>query len=119
MRRRKQSNRDMLERHRAEYQENLDTISRLTTRNEELASIITEEENVEIIALVRSTQMGLDEFQRFLEGRRNGGVPFPMDQGGASAPTNESKCVHLPSVASAEPDSVMADSDEEEMTHDE
>lgn len=100
MRRRKQSNRDMLERHRAEYQENLDTISRLTARNEELASFITEEENLEIIALVRSTHMGLDEFQRFLEGRRDG-VPFPMTS------------------ACAEPASVMADNDEEEKTHDE
>lgn len=100
MRRRKQSNRDMLERHRAEYQENLDTISHLTARNEELASIITEEENLEIIALVRSTRMGLDEFQRFLEGRRDG-VSFPMTR------------------ASAEPASVMADNDEEGMTHDE
>ena len=100
MRRRKQSNRDMLERHRAEYLENLDTISHLTARNEELASIITEEENLEIIALVRSTQMGLDEFQRFLEGRREG-VPFPMTR------------------ACAEPASVMADNDEEGMTHDE
>ena len=100
MSRRTQSNRDMLERHRAEYQENLDTISRLTARNEELASIITEEENLEIIALVRSTQMGLDEFQRFLEGRREG-VPFPMTR------------------ACAEPASVMADNDEEGMTHDE
>ena len=100
MRRRKQSNRDMLERHRAEYQENLDTISHLTARNEELASFITEEENLEIIALVRSTQMGLDEFQRFLEGRRDG-VPFPMTR------------------AITEPASVMADNDEEGMTHDE
>ena len=100
MRRRKQSNRDMLERHRAEYQENLDTISHLTAGNEELASFITEEENLEIIALVRSTHMGLDEFQRFLEGRRDG-VPFPMTR------------------TCAEPASVMADNDEEGMTHDE
>ena len=80
MRRRKQSNRDMLERHRAEYQENLDTISRLTARNEELAAIITEEENLEIIALVRSTHKDLDEFQRFLEGRQRSGVPFHMNE---------------------------------------
>lgn len=78
MKRRKQSNRDMLERHRAEYQRNLDTIARLTARNEELVPIITEEENVEYIALARSTRMGLEEFQRFLEGCRENGVPFPM-----------------------------------------
>lgn len=80
MRRCKQSNRAMLDKHRQEYQENLEKISQLTARNEDLASIITEEENTEIIALVRSTNMGLDEFQRFLEGRRNGGVPFPMNE---------------------------------------
>ena len=78
MARRKQSNRDMLDKHRAEYQHNLDTIARLTARNEELTPIITEEENVEIVALVRSTHMGLEEFQRFLQGRR-AGVPFPMN----------------------------------------
>ena len=80
MRRRKQSNRDMLERHRAEYQRNLDTIARLSARNEELAPIITEEENVEIVALVRSTNMGLEAFQRFLEGRQDNGGPSPMNE---------------------------------------
>lgn len=79
MKRRKQSNRASLDRHREEYQGNLDKIARLIARNEELTPIITEEENLEIVALVRSTHMGLDEFQRFLEGRRNGGVPFPMN----------------------------------------
>ena len=80
MNRRKQSSRSMLEKHRRAYQRNLDSIARLTAQNEELASIITEEENLEIVALVRSTHMGLDEFQRFLEGRRNGGVPFSMNE---------------------------------------
>lgn len=39
MKRRKQSNRDMLERHLAERERNLETIARLTARNEELAPI--------------------------------------------------------------------------------
>ena len=59
MKRRKQGNRDMLEKHQAEYQRNLDTIARLTARNEELEAIITEEENLEIVALVRCNHMGL------------------------------------------------------------
>lgn len=80
MRRRKQSNRDMLERHLEERQRNLDTIARLTARNEELAPIIQEEENLEIIALVRARHMGLTEFQNFLEGRQSNGVPFPMSK---------------------------------------
>ena len=72
MNRRKQSNRAMLDGHRAEHQENLERIDRLTARNAELEPIIREEENLEIVALVRSTRMGLDEFQRFLEERQNG-----------------------------------------------
>lgn len=74
MKRRKQSNRAMLDRHRAEYQENLKQIDRLTARNAELEPIIREEENLEIVALVRSTRMGLDEFQRFLT-ERQGDAP--------------------------------------------
>ncbi len=80
MKRRKQSNREMLVRHRQEYQDNLDKIARLTARNEELTPIITEEENVEYIALIRSTNMGLEELQRVLEGLRNGGVSFPLNE---------------------------------------
>lgn len=76
MNRRKQSNRAMLDRHRAEHQENLERIDRLTARNAELEPIIREEENLEIVALVRSTRMGLDEFQRFLEERQNGAPSF-------------------------------------------
>lgn len=71
MNRRKQNNRAMLDRHRAEYQDNLAKIDRLTARNAELEPIIREEENLEIVALVRSTSMGLDEFQRFLEERQS------------------------------------------------
>lgn len=80
MKRRKQGSRDMLERHRAEYQRNLEAIAQLTTRNEELKPIITEEENMEIVALVRSSHIGLEELQRFMEGLRNGEVPFLMVQ---------------------------------------
>lgn len=79
MKRRKQSNPDMLEKHRAEYQKNLDTIAQLTARNEELIPIITEEENVRIIALVRSTNMGLEAFQRFLKEGLENNVPFSMN----------------------------------------
>lgn len=84
MNRRKQSNRAMLDRHRAEYQDNLEKIARLTVRNAELEPIIREEENLEIVALVRSTRMGLDAFQRFLTER----------QGGAPCLTNEEDNTH-------------------------
>ena len=80
MKRRKQSNRDMLERHIAERERNQETIARLTARNEELAPIILEEENVEIVAAVRARYMGLAEFERDFKGCQNGGVPFPMSE---------------------------------------
>lgn len=35
---------------------------------------------MEIVALVRSNHMGLEELQRFMEGLRNGEVPFLMVQ---------------------------------------
>ena len=79
MKRRKQSNSDMLKKHRTEYQKNLDTIAQLTARNEELMPIITEEENVRIIALVRSTNMGLEAFQHFLEGHLENDAPFSVN----------------------------------------
>lgn len=80
MNRRKQNNRVMLDRHRAEHQENLAKIDRLTARNAELEPIIREEENLEIVALVRSTRMGLDEFQRFLMERQNGAPSFMNEE---------------------------------------
>lgn len=88
MKRRKQSNHDMLEKHRAEFQQNLNTIAQLTTRNEELAPLITEEENVEIIALVRSTNMDLEAFKHFLEERRENGILFPISDNSKKEDTN-------------------------------
>lgn len=80
MKRRKQGNRDMLERHLAERERNLETIARLTARNEELAPIILEEENVEIVAEVRACYANLTEFLNDMKGRQNNGVPFPMSE---------------------------------------
>lgn len=80
MKRRKQSNRDMLERHLAERERNLETIARLTARNEELAPIILEEENVEIVAEVRACYANLTEFLNDMKGRQGNGVPFPMSE---------------------------------------
>lgn len=80
MKRRKQGNREMLERHLAERQRNLETIARLTARNEELEPIIHEEENTEIVAAVRARYMSLTEFENDFKGRQGNGVPFPMSE---------------------------------------
>ena len=80
MKRRKQGNRDMLERHLAERQRNLETIARLTARNEELAPIIFDEENMEIVANVRARYMSLEEFENDFGGRQNNDVPLSMNE---------------------------------------
>ena len=80
MKRRKQGNRDMLERHLAERQRNMETIARLTARNEELASIILEEENTEIVAEVRARYTSLTEFLNDIEGHQKSGFPFLMSE---------------------------------------
>ena len=80
MKRRKQGNREMLERHLAERQRNLETIARLTARNEELEPIIREEENTEIVAAVRARYMSLTEFENDFKGCQGNSVPFPMNE---------------------------------------
>lgn len=67
--------RSSLERHQQEHERNLAKIAKLTARNETLEKLITEEENTEIIALVRSIPVGLNELQSIIEGLRRGEVP--------------------------------------------
>lgn len=67
--------RSSLERHQQEHERNLAKIAKLTARNETLKKLITEEEDTEIIALVRSIPVGLDELQNIIEGLRRGEVP--------------------------------------------
>ncbi len=75
---RKNTTRSSLERHQQEHERNLAKIAKLTARNETLEKLITEEENTEIIALVRSIPVGLDKLQSIIEGLRRGEVPFPV-----------------------------------------
>ena len=80
MKRRKQGNRALMEKHMQERQRNLDEIARLTARNEELSAIIVEEEEMIVVAAFRSSRMGLDAFCSLVEGRQHSGVPFPMNE---------------------------------------
>ncbi len=95
MRKRKQGNRDMLEKHRREFERNREDIEKLTARNGELSQLITEEENVEYISLIRSTNIGLEEFERMFgriyEELRNSGASFHMteDDSGSVSKSSE------------------------------
>ena len=80
MKRRKQGNRALMEKHIQERQRNLDEIARLNARNEELSAIIAEEEEMIVVAAYRSTRMGLDAFCNLIEGRQRRGVPFSMNE---------------------------------------
>ena len=80
MKRRKQGSSALLEKYIQERERNQEEIARLTARNKELEPIIVEEENLEIVALVRSTQMGLAAFRHLMEGYQKNGVLFLMDK---------------------------------------
>ena len=80
MRKARSSNRSNLVRHKQEYEQNLAQIAEMQTRNEALAKVITEEENTEIVALIRSYPVTLENLQRLMEGIRKGEVPFRMNE---------------------------------------
>ena len=80
MRKPRSSNRSNLALHKQEYEHNLAQIAKIQARNEALAKVITEEENTEIVALIRSYPVTLENLQRVMEGLRKGEVPFPMNE---------------------------------------
>ena len=80
MRKPRSSNRSNLALHNQEYEHNLAQIAKIQARNEALAKVITEEENTEIVALIRSYPVTLENLQRVMEGLRKGEVPFPMNE---------------------------------------
>lgn len=81
MRRRKQNNRAMLDKHRQELTDINEKLVVLEARREELKKLITEEENLEIIAACRENRINVDDLPRILEGFLNGReVPSFMNQ---------------------------------------
>ena len=80
MRKPRSSNRSNLALNKQEYEHNLAQIAKIQARNEALAKVITEEENTEIVALIRSYPVTLENLQRVMEGLRKGEVPFPMNE---------------------------------------
>ena len=80
MKRRNQSNRALLEKHKQELASIEEKMAAMTARKTELLAMITEEENVEIINMVRAGAVTLEDLRKIMEGQRNSVVPVLMAQ---------------------------------------
>ena len=89
MKRRNQSNRILLEKHRQELASIEEKIVAMTARKTELQAMITEEENLEIINMVRARAVTLEDLHKIMEGQRNSVVPVLMAQ-----PTDKEEIEH-------------------------
>lgn len=68
-----------MQKYQAEKQKNNAKISELQSRNRELDRLITEAENTEIVALMRSENISLNDFTTFVKAfREKDGAPFTM-----------------------------------------
>ena len=89
MKRRNQSNRALLERHKQELASIEEKMAAMTARKTELLAMITEEENVEIVNMVRAGAVTLEDLRKIMEGQRNSVVPVLMAQ-----PTDKEEIEH-------------------------
>lgn len=78
MKRRNQSNRALLEKHKQELASIEEKMAAMTARKTELLAMITEEENVEIVNMVRCGAVSLEDLRKIMEGQRNSVVPVLM-----------------------------------------
>ncbi|MBQ8617019.1 MAG: DUF4315 family protein [Clostridia bacterium] len=89
MKRRNQSNRALLEKHKQELASIEEKMAAMTARKTELLAMITEEENVEIVNMVRAGAVTLEDLRKMMEGQRNSVVPVLMAQ-----PTDKEEIEH-------------------------
>lgn len=89
MKRRNQSNRALLEKHKQELASIEEKMAAMTARKTELLAMITEEENVEIVNMVRAEAVTLEDLRKIMEGQRNSVVPVLMAQ-----PTDKEEIEH-------------------------
>lgn len=78
MRKKRETGVSSLTRHRQEHARNLAQMEKLKARNEALEKIITEEENTEVIALVRSYAVSVEELAEMVK-RLRSGMPVELD----------------------------------------
>lgn len=89
MKRRNQSNRALLEKHKQELASIEEKMAAMTARKTELLAMITEEENVEIVNMVRAGAVTLEDLRKIMEGQRSSVVPVLMAQ-----PTDKEEIEH-------------------------
>lgn len=89
MKRRNQSNRALLEKHKQELASIEEKMAAMTARKTELLAMITEEENVEIVNMVRAGAVTLEDLRKMMEGQRNSVVPVLLAQ-----PTDKEEIEH-------------------------
>ena len=70
---RKKSNRASLEDHKKAYRQNQAVIARAMARNAELEQVIAEEENREIVGIIRRYRIGIDHLEEIMQGVRPSG----------------------------------------------
>ena len=65
---RKKSNRLSLEQHKRAYRDNQAAIAKALEQNAELEKAITEEENLEIVGIIRKYRVGIDNLEQIMQG---------------------------------------------------
>ena len=65
---RKKSNRVSLEQHKKAFRQNQAAIAKASAQNAELEKAITEEENLEIIGIIRKYRVGIDNLEQIMQG---------------------------------------------------
>lgn len=71
----------LLKKHRKERDKALKALQEAQARYDEAERLVQEDENTEIVAVVRALKLGPEELATLLKGlRANGGVPFPLEQ---------------------------------------
>ena len=110
---RKKSNRVSLEQHKKAFRQNQAAIAKALAQNAELEKAITEEENNEIIGIIRHYRIGIDNLDQIMQGIRPSGeslfseekdkvIPISTDEPHAKAKNKKSRQV-LPSIMETEP----------------
>ena len=67
---RKKSNRVSLEQHKKAFRQNQAAIAKAQAQNAELEKVIMEEENNEIIGIIRHYRIGIDDLTQLVQGIR-------------------------------------------------
>ena len=95
---RKKSNRASLEGHKKQFRQNQAAIARAQAQNAELEKIIAEEENREIVGIIRCYRIGIDHLEEIMQGVRPSGEslfseekekPVPVEDLSENKPLSE------------------------------